>query len=325
MVVTVTNGTGRPLSDVRVTIPLPEGVVFESLQTEGDVTDLSTPEDTSGAVTLAFPRLGAGESRRLALEARSPWRHGVLRVTGLRVDAAEWPLSAHGPYATLRVENGAVPIGVAHALVGQEVTVEGVATMFTGGFYAGSTGTKFYLQDDTGGIQVYCPGAKGKVRVRIGDRLQVTGKVEVYRDSLEIVSDTCADDVHVLGHGEQLPEPLALTAREAQGGERYAGSLVEVAGTVTRFEEFNYSYEVDLLDGPGIPCWSTWRKRRASNRNSWRWGTPTGSSASSRSMTVSGSSSRGYPMTSSVSIPPSSRWRCRGPSASRRAPPSLIP
>ncbi len=251
MVVTVTNDTGRPLSDVLVTIPLPEDVVFESLQTEGDVTDLSTPEDNGGAVTLALPRLGAGESRRLALEARSPWRHGVLRVTGLRVEAAEWPLSAHGPYVTLRVENGAVPIGVAHALVGQEVTVEGVATMFTGGFYAGSTGTKFYLQDDTGGIQVYCPGAKGKVRVGIGDRLQVTGKVEVYRDSLEIVSDTCAEDVQVLGHGEQPPEPLSLTAREAQGGERYAGSLVEVAGTITRFEEFNYSYEVDLLDEAG--------------------------------------------------------------------------
>jgi predicted extracellular nuclease len=83
----------------------------------------------------------------------------------------------------LAVEGGAIPIAVARTLEGKRVTVEGIATMYTDGFYAGTTGTKFYLEDETGGIQAYCPGGKDLVTVDVGDRVRVTGEIEVYRDS----------------------------------------------------------------------------------------------------------------------------------------------
>ena len=74
----------------------------------------------------------------------------------------------------MTVAGGAIPIATARTLKGETVTIEGIANMYTDGFYAGSTGTKFYLQDGTGGIQAYCPGGKDLVHVSVGDRVRAT-------------------------------------------------------------------------------------------------------------------------------------------------------
>ena len=255
--VTVENLTSRDLPSVTVTVPLPGGVVAESLAltdgAESEGLDHSSEDDDEALTEVAWvvPELAAGSVHRGALTVRSPWRYGNVYLSGYRVGAADWPLSDFGPVVQLTVSGGAIPIGTARTLVGNVVTVEGTVTMYTGGFFAGSTGTKFYVQDESGGTQVYCPGGGGVISVRIGDRVRVTGGIEIYRDSLELVPATYPDDVEVLDLANAEIPPVVVTAHEATHDEAVPGSLIQVEGTITRFEEFSYSYEVDLLDEQG--------------------------------------------------------------------------
>ena len=178
-------------------------------------------------------------------------------------------MRAYGALVPIVIEGGAIPIATARTLEGKVVTVEGIATMYTGGFYAGSTGTKFYLEDGTGGIQAYCPGAMDIVSVKIGDRVRVTGEIETYRDSVEIIPGVYPDHVEMLSETVDVCKscsgtkpsdfevkegplpPHAVTARAANTDESILGRLIQVEGTITRLEEFSYSYEVDLLDDQG--------------------------------------------------------------------------
>ena len=72
-----------------------------------------------------------------------------------------------------RIAGGVIPIGTARTLLNSEMTVEGFATMYTGGYYAGTGNTKFYLQDETGAIQVQVFSGQGSVNVDVGDRVRV--------------------------------------------------------------------------------------------------------------------------------------------------------
>jgi len=255
--VTVENLTSMDLPSVTVTVPLPDGVVVESLAltdgAESDRLDLPSDDDVKAPAEVAWvvPELAAGTVHRGALTVRSPWRYGNVYLSGYHVGADDWPLSDFGPVVPLTVSGGAIPIGTARTLVGNVVTVEGIVTMYTGGFFAGSTGTKFYVQDESGGTQVYCPGGKGVVNVRIGDRVRVTGGIEIYRDSLELVPGIYPDHVELIESAAVEIPPLDVTAYQATHDEAVPGSLIQVEGTVTRFEEFSYSYEVDLLDAQG--------------------------------------------------------------------------
>ncbi|MCJ7736573.1 MAG: lamin tail domain-containing protein, partial [Anaerolineae bacterium] len=255
--IAVENLTSVDLSSVTVTVPLPEGVVVESLAltdgAESDRLDLPSEGDVKAPAEVAWvvPELAAGAVHRGALTVRSPWRYGNVNLSGYRVGAADWPLSDFGPVVPVTVSGGAIPIGTARTLVGNVVTVEGIVTMYTGGFFAGTTGTKFYVQDESGGTQVYCPGGKGVINVQIGDRVRVTGGIEIYRDSLELVPTTYPDHVEVLDLGNAEIKPLDVTAHQATHDQAVPGSLIQVEGTITRFEEFSYSYEVGLLDEQG--------------------------------------------------------------------------
>ena len=206
---------------------------------------------SEGWVEWAIPELAAGATQTGEITLQSPWTYLRTLVSGYYVQAGDWVDRAYGPIRPLAVEGGAIPIGTARALTGETVTVEGVATMYTGGFYAGSTGTKFYMEDDSGGIQVYCPGGADLVSVNVGDRVRVTGLIEVYRDSVEIIPAVYPDDVEVVEQGGSEPVPIPATLPQASSDESLLGRLVEVEGTAGRIEEFSYSYEVDLLDNEG--------------------------------------------------------------------------
>ncbi len=71
-----------------------------------------------------------------------------------------------GPPLPTNIEGGSIPIEIARTLIGQEVVMEGIATMYVGGFFAGS-GAKFYISDDTGGAQVYVAGAGNTLGSRL--------------------------------------------------------------------------------------------------------------------------------------------------------------
>jgi len=148
------------------------------------------------------------------------------------------------------VSTGSVPIGVARSLIGSVATIEGVATMYTGGFYSGGGNVKFYLEDESGGVQIYVPTGEGVLDVPIGAIVQARGVMTLYRGAVELIPDT-PEDVEVLAPGE-APEATPVTLRlAAHDYENFPGRLVEVEGTASRIEEFSYSYEIDLVDDEG--------------------------------------------------------------------------
>ncbi len=253
--VVVENRVGRDLGALQVAVPLPEGITALS-EARGEgvstaVAEVALEAGDEGAVVYTIAELASGATHRTEVTVQSPWRYGAVHLRGYHASAEGGAIVDYGPFATVLVEGGAIPVGTARALVGEVVTIEGIATMYTGGFYAGTTGTKFYLEDETGGVQVYCPGAKGIISVRIGDQVRVTGKIEVYRDSVEIVPVAVPDDVEVLASEVALLEPTVVSVHAATHDEAIPGRLIEVEGTIARLEEFSYSYEADILDDAG--------------------------------------------------------------------------
>ncbi len=243
--VTVSNHTGKPQAEMRASIPIPRSFLVEAMSAREGV------GQTDHHVLWTVPSLADGESAELVLLLRAPWTYLTEQVGGAYVEAQGWPLRAYAGPLTFVTKGGSIPIATARTLKGKTVTVEGIATMYTGGFYAGSSGTKFYLEDESGGVQVYCPGGKDVVSVTIGSRVIVTGEVDIYRDSVEVIPSTYPDDVRVLAEEAESPAPTPITGAQANGDAAILGRLTSVEGTVTRLEESSYSYEIDLQDEQG--------------------------------------------------------------------------
>lgn len=237
--VVVGNLTTEALADVRAVVPLPEGFTVLSLP-EGAVAE-------DGRVVWTVGELSAMGESAGTISLQSPYTYAQLILRGAY---AEWNGERrYGQIAQVTLGGGVVPIGVARQMVGQEAIIEGVATMFTGGFFAGSTGTKFYMEDGTGGIQVYIPGGMGIVQVKIGDRVRVTGGMEVYRDSLEIVPDPSG--VEIIQEVAGTPPPLPVSLTDINSNDQILGRLTQVEGTITAIVEESFSYEIDVMDNAG--------------------------------------------------------------------------
>ena len=236
------NGTGVGLEDLVARLDIPEKFEItsmdEGIQMEGRTAVWSLSE------------LGAGESKTASINLQAPLTYTSLRTHSYYLQAGNWPQPSFGPPLTVNIEGGSIPIETARRLIDQEVVIEGVATMYTGGFYAGS-GAKFYLSDDTGGVQVYVAGAGNTLRVDIGDRVRVQGIVQPYRAAIEVVPAN-EGQVEILETNTKPVEPTSVTLAEiVTQSEQMRGDLVKVEGTLARVEEFSYSFELDLVDQDG--------------------------------------------------------------------------
>jgi uncharacterized repeat protein (TIGR01451 family) len=241
--VEIQNLTGALLTNLRAWIPIP--AQFEVVSLPASATQ------SAGWIKWTLAELADGGTQDTTIVMQSPWSYLRTLLRGMYVESSDGRFRAYGPVRSLIIAGGAIPIATARTLKGERVTVEGTANMYTDGFYAGSTGTKFYLEDETGGIQVYCPGGKDLVHVSVGDRVRVTGEIDVYRDSIEIIPSTYPDDVEVLEQEGSEPAPTPATLEEANSQENLLGRLIIVEGSATRIEEFAYSYEIDLMDKEG--------------------------------------------------------------------------
>ncbi len=238
---TVSNPGDQALSDVTVAFPLPPEV------TVGDLPAAATLSE-DGVLTWAVDALPAGGDASLTVPVQAPWTLATLTAASWHARRGETYVFG-GPVLT-RVE-GVVPIAVARDLDGLKVTVEGIATMYTGGLYAGGGNVKFYLQDDSGGIQVQVFGGMNVVEVPIGAHVRVYGEIGAYRGATQIVP--LPNDVEVLDPPGAFPavEPRPVTLQEALEDPSLEGRLIQVEGTITRLHEGSYSYEVDLADESG--------------------------------------------------------------------------
>ncbi|WP_420642322.1 endonuclease/exonuclease/phosphatase family protein [Candidatus Leptofilum sp.] len=226
-----------------ITISLPIASHFELLAAPDNA------ELGNGRLIWIIPEIGANSSQTAEISLQSPFTYTDTLLAGYFADA-EGYLAAFGQPRLISMAGGAIPIATARDLVGSVVSVEGIATMYTGGFFAGSTGNKFYLQDETGGIQVFVPGGQGQVNVKIGDLVRVTGLIEPFRDSLELIPQAVPQDVEVLGTAE-LPEPLPVTVLDVNNSDAILGELVVIEGTALAVEEGSFDYQIQIDQGSG--------------------------------------------------------------------------
>jgi len=110
-------------------------------------------------------------------------------------------------------------------LNGQVVTVKGIATIDDG--IIGSTYTSTYLQDETGGINIY-NAKKSTVVVKQGDLVQATGTIMMYSGAMELGNAT----MQVISSGNPLPAPKKVMLKDVQGPD-LEGTLIAFWGIVT--------------------------------------------------------------------------------------------
>ncbi len=236
-----TNTGSQALKDITVRFPIPAGL---------KVADHAAATPTGGVLVWHIASLEAGKQTALPLTFQAPWTYLTARASGFYAQADS--RYVFGAPQAVAIGGGAIPIGVARTLPqGTEVMVEGIATMYTGGFYAGGGNTKFYVQDDTGGIQIQVFGGAGQIDVPIGAKVQVRGVIAVYRGAVQIQPKQVPADIKILTEaGVHEPKPLLVSLEEAASPE-LEGRLVTVRGTVTALSEHSYSYTLTLSDESG--------------------------------------------------------------------------
>jgi len=249
------NQTGQIVNGVTVQLPLSEDVAVIQVPAGVEILDQAIFWDLDEFSQIAFWDIGSLDVNEMAsanITVSTPWIYMDVVAANYSAQAEDWPIPVFGGPVLTAVEGGTIPIGALGDLVGETLVIEGTATMYTGGYYAGGGNVKFYLEDETGGVQVWVPGGEGEVDVRIGDRVQVAGQLEIYRGALELVVNDPLDVERVrvsIDNSERPPTTASIT--DAANNPDLAGKLIRVEGVIARNEEFSYSYELDLVDESG--------------------------------------------------------------------------
>jgi len=240
--ISAVNLSKKDLQDLQILFPVNPDLNYDSLP-EKAIRD-------GNVIRWPIAILPTGSSADFQLQAALPWTYGVVSSTNTRLENAGGDILDFAGSLHTTVEGGTLPIHLARTMLEEEVTIEGIATMYTGGFYAGS-GAKFYMQDETAGVQVYVSGAGSTLNVPIGARVRVRGTATLYNNSVEIVPASAAD-VEILTTEGDKTEPLPVAISNLiNDPDTYAGRLVQIEGTLATLEEFNYSYEINMTDKEG--------------------------------------------------------------------------
>ncbi len=254
----VTNETGGDVNGLTVQLPIPLDLAIPNPPADVTISDQATfwgmPQiDIYHQVALwTVGLLADGETATSQISVETPWSVMFVTAANYSAQAEDWPAPTFGAPVHTSIEGGVVPIGNLFDLVGAELTVEGTATMQTGALYAGGGNVKFYMEDETGGVQVWVPGGEGETSVSIGQLVRAHGKLELYRGALELITNT-PDDVEILAGPNENPAwpPAEVSINEAINNAELQGRLITVEGQITRNEEFSYSFELDLMDENG--------------------------------------------------------------------------
>ena len=239
----------------------------------GDNHDQVTLRRPDGVVVdhFAYDR-GPGRDRSYcrAVDGGGAWGKDCVETPG-RANQL-WPTPAPGdggggsaPGATQT--GGLAPGSIAAARAAPpdtRVTVAGVVTLPPGLF-----GRSSYIQDETGGIQVYLRAGAYPALV-VGDSVRVTGWTRDFHGEAEI---SVPNPSYLTWLGVGTP-PVPLRVTTGQVGEAHEGRLVRIVGRVVRFEPD----ALTLDDGSGpariyFPAGLAWRRPYVQIGEVWAaWG-----------------------------------------------------
>jgi Bacterial Ig-like domain len=123
------------------------------------------------------------------------------------------------------------------AYTGQVVTVE--AQVYIPSNYRGGTTYSGYIQDGSGrGINVYGTGANDPLLQNTGNIVSVTGEVDMYFTTVEILNIT---NVTLISSGNAPLTPAVLSTGAAASSS-YEGTFIQVSGPIT----------AQAVGGPGV-------------------------------------------------------------------------
>ncbi|SFM19239.1 LPXTG-motif cell wall anchor domain-containing protein [Gracilibacillus orientalis] len=131
---------------------------------------------------------------------------------------------------------------------GSVVTIEGVVTS-SNLSDPNSDQLSTYIQDETAGINLFAFDETAFPTLNEGDRVKVTGEIDVYNGLIEIIPN----DMEVLASGEALPFPTAITLADLNdeaAAEPLEGQLVSVSGYIQSIpsDPAGGGYNISLLD-----------------------------------------------------------------------------
>ena len=114
-----------------------------------------------------------------------------------------------------------------HSITKDTLVIIGI--IITPNMGASASQTSYFIQDSTGGIDVFAYGLSSTVYA-IGDSVMVTGTVAQYK-GLDELTLLALDDTHfkILKHNAVVPKPKRLTLHQfVTNAESYEGQLIEI-------------------------------------------------------------------------------------------------
>ncbi|WP_099156638.1 5'-nucleotidase C-terminal domain-containing protein [Virgibacillus ndiopensis] len=131
---------------------------------------------------------------------------------------------------------------------GTAVTVEGIVTVNNNAISNGAQFTT-YIQDETGGINLFAFEQGELPDLEKGDKVRVSGELDSYNGLKEIVPSS----IEIVEEGQALPEVQTISLQDLQDpavAESYEGELVQVNGFVNDIpgSPSGGGYNVSLID-----------------------------------------------------------------------------
>ncbi|WP_188455980.1 5'-nucleotidase C-terminal domain-containing protein [Virgibacillus oceani] len=131
---------------------------------------------------------------------------------------------------------------------GTAVTVEGIVTVNNNAISNGAQFTT-YIQDETGGINLFAFEQGDIPDLKKGDKVKVSGVLDSYNGLKEIVPSS----IEIVAEEQALPEVRTITLQDLQDpaiAESYEGELVQVTGFINDIpgSPAGGGYNVSLID-----------------------------------------------------------------------------
>lgn len=123
-------------------------------------------------------------------------------------------------------------------------TVLATGTVFTVD-YDGNTGYSFFMQDATGGINIFNFNDVSGYQVNLGDSIRVWGRVDQFNGLTEIVPDS----IQLIASGKNVGAPLVVTTLDESTESEFIRMNGMTLATPSQWSTSGGSFNVDITDG----------------------------------------------------------------------------